>query len=594
MRPLCWLHISDLHLREGTQWAQNFVLQEMCCQIEQHVASDAAPDFILATGDIAFSGQADEYCLAVDFFDMLQATSGVPRDRIFCVPGNHDIDRSRHQNTFNAVRQAIRTRSDANAILENDDDLAALLTRQEHYRDFQESYFGDQGKTWTPEGLGYVAKLNIQDVRLAIIALDSAWIAEGGEGDHGKLLIGERQAFDAIDCALGSDEPPHVLIAMAHHPFRLLQEFDRMPVQYRLERDTQFFHHGHLHQAETRMGGPVGSQCLTVATGASFAGRENDNSYSWVTLDVLNATRSVRSFQYYSALGTYSLSSQEERYPISLTGTTTCGVSQLAEAIMAYSPRLKHLAYYLAALILGPKTEFPITHGDSHIFGAIEAAQILPDNDFADGSVKLKSLKNILDIHFGYKPIDEILQGFGEIIVEFGRALLDACRVDTGLSSRLEERDQDARRFAGTQPQEVSFHTLDLLRELEQSHAWAELMNQAARHAESPNQLVAIPAKRKLALALSSIGEPAYKRHAREIYGSLSESQWAEYTDYVNLALLLIDDGQMDHAQGVVFDGIELFPKQTSEFLRVGRMIVGKTGDRVLRLRIDRIMRGQA
>ena len=594
MRPLSWLHISDLHLRQGTQWAQNFVLQEMCRHIEQQVESNVAPDFILVTGDIAFSGQADEYRLAEDFFDKLQATSGVPLDRIFCVPGNHDIDRSRHQNTFRAVRRAIRTRSDANAILENNDDLTALLTRQEHYRNFQESYFGGQDKTWTPEGLGYVARLNIQDVRLAIIGLDSAWIAEGGEGDHGKLLLGERQAFDAIDCALDKDEPPHVLIAMAHHPFRLLQEFDRMPIQYRLERDIQFFHHGHLHQAETRLGGPIGSQCLTVATGASFAGRENDNSYSVVTLDVFNATRSVRSFQYYSALGTYSLSSDEERYPISLTGTTTCGVPQLAESIMVYSPGLKYIAYYLAALILGPKTEFPIAYGDSYIFGAIEAARILPDNDLAESSVRLKNFKNILDIHFGYKSIEEILHGFGGIVVGFGQALAEACKSDTQLPSRLKERDQDARRFAGTQPQRVSFHTLDLLSELEQTQDWIELMGQAARHVDSPNELVATTAKRKLALALSSIGEPAYKREATEIYRSLSESQSAEYTDYANLALLLIDKGQVDDAERIVFNAIELFPEQKSVFIEVGQLIVDKTGDRALRMRIDQTVRGQA
>lgn len=592
MRPISWLHISDLHLREDTQWSQNFVLQDMCRHIAQQHASHAAPDFVLVTGDIAFSGQAEEYRLAEQFFDRLQVTSGVSCDRIFCVPGNHDIDRSRQQNTFRAVRQAIRTGSDVHSILENEEEFATLLTRQENYRHFQESYFADQKKTWTPEGLGYVSKLNIQDVRFAIIALDSAWLSEGGESDHGKLLIGERQAFGAVDCALADEKPPHVLIAMAHHPFRLLQEFDRMPIQYRLERDIQFFHHGHLHQAETRMGGPVGSQCLTVAAGASFAGRENDNSYSLVTLDILRATRSVRSFQYNSALGTFSLSSDEERYPIDFTGATTCEVSQLAEALIVYTPSLRHIAHYVASLILGPKTEFPISIGNSHVFGAIEAASILGDNDLVESSVRLKSFRNILDIHFGYRPIEEILDRFGEVIIEYADALADACMVDTELPRRLEEREHDARRFAGAQPQGVSSYTLELLGELEEAHDWSELARQAARHVESPNQLVALPAKRKLALALSSTDEPANKRQAIELYRSLCESQTPEYTDFANLVLLLMASGQMDDAEKVVFDGFDIFPEQTNLFQELGHNIVDQTGNRALRMRIAQVVKG--
>jgi 3',5'-cyclic AMP phosphodiesterase CpdA len=57
-------------------------------------------DFVLATGDIAYAGKAPEYKLAVAFFDELAAATAVPREKIFCIPGNHDIDRDRQKMSF--------------------------------------------------------------------------------------------------------------------------------------------------------------------------------------------------------------------------------------------------------------------------------------------------------------------------------------------------------------------------------------------------------------------------------------------------------------------------------------------------------------
>lgn len=76
-------------------WSQDVVLRAMCDCIDDLRKQGLAVDFILATGDLAFSGKSEEYALVRDFFDALCEASGVPKERIFCVPGNHDIDRSR-------------------------------------------------------------------------------------------------------------------------------------------------------------------------------------------------------------------------------------------------------------------------------------------------------------------------------------------------------------------------------------------------------------------------------------------------------------------------------------------------------------------
>ena len=57
MRPIQWLHVSDFHLRESEVWSQDAVLAAMVDDIKRRVAEGAKFDFVLATGDLAFSGQ---------------------------------------------------------------------------------------------------------------------------------------------------------------------------------------------------------------------------------------------------------------------------------------------------------------------------------------------------------------------------------------------------------------------------------------------------------------------------------------------------------------------------------------------------------
>ncbi len=157
MRPIYWLHISDIHARRSDAWSQDVVLTAMCEHIARQRANGTSADFILATGDLAFSGKASEYALAAEFFDALSTASGVPKEHIFCIPGNHDIDRDRQNLCFRGARASLQDQNRIDSMLEAGDDLETLLKRQENYRGFQNSYFKGQDRTQTDDGLSYVS-----------------------------------------------------------------------------------------------------------------------------------------------------------------------------------------------------------------------------------------------------------------------------------------------------------------------------------------------------------------------------------------------------------------------------------------------------
>lgn len=586
MRPICWLHASDIHMRVSTSWSQDVVLRAMCDDIARKRADGVPFDFILATGDLAFSGKADEYRLVAEFFDALSAASGAPKNKIFCIPGNHDIDRDRQKMCFRGARGSLQSQNHIDLLLSPGDDLETLLKRQETYRNFQNSYFTGQPRIATGDGLGYVSHFVKDDVQVAIIGVDSAWLAEGGIEDHGKLLIGERQMINAI--ALAGESHPHIVIAMAHHPFHVLQDFDRRCVQARVERSCLFFHCGHLHEPEAQATGFSSAGCLTLAAGASFETRQSHNAYSVVTLDLMRGKRSVRTVRYNPADGVFSLESSAE-YPVEITAAAACDVGELAQAMTAYCASLSPFAYYLSALLLDQKLEFPIASQKGHVFGSFALLLDQPEDELQRKTIAFAAFKNVLRVHYNRVTLHDLLAQYGNVIKEYGASLGKRCTTDADLHARLDDREKDARAISAAELQQPTFsHTVALLAELAEAREWSELRAQAERHADSSDPTVALQAKRMLALSLANSTETADKEIAVGLYRSLLKEDHTDPSDAGNLAKLLIDAGGFDEAQRVVLEGIGAYPaKMASYFREIGLMIVEATGNREFRRQLD-------
>ena len=523
MRPICWLHVSDFHLCIDRQWSQDVVLKAMCRSIAEQRAAGNKLDFVLVTGDIAFAGQTEEYKLAERFFEDFQIASGVPKERIFCVAGNHDIDRTRHSMCFRGARAELHDPNQVDILLEGGENLDTLLMRQGNYRHFQNSYFTGQDRTQTADGLGYVSRLKIEEIHLAIVGLDSAWLAEGGMNDHGRLLIGERQTINAIDLMRRENDFPSIIVGMAHHPLHLLQDFDRHSVQNRIQKTFHFFHCGHLHEPEARIVGHGGLSCLTLAAGSSFETRQSHNAFYVVKLDLLRAVRNIESFQYSPTEGAFSRTSFKD-HPIEVTPTAICNVGDLAMAMQTYCPAIAPWAHYLSALVLKHKAEFPIPVQNGYTFGSFDAFQGLEDSDLKHKTAEFLMFRNVIHVLYNREPLSEILMRHGDSIIQYGEALTVACEIDSTLRERIATYDEDSRLLTINEPHETFSHTLDLLSELASDREWSNLREQAERRLDSVDPTVSVQAKRMLALAFANSYETTDKEKAIQNYRSLSES----------------------------------------------------------------------
>ena len=283
MAAITWLHLSDLHLRaeERHAWNEDIVLRKLVEDVTERREQDGLrPDLILVSGDIAYSGAPAEYGLARAFFDDLLEATGLPKERLFVVPGNHDVDRKRIGFLARQAAPTLTTRDAINDLLGDAAARRAFLERFDGYAAFLRDYLG--GPPLDGERYFYVRRLELAGQQVAVLGLNSAWLAQGGEEDRNRLALGERQVRAAIEAAEGAG----VRIALLHHPFEWLRDCDRDDSEALLKEKCDFVLHGHLHRTGLVCVRDPDSCAMIIGAGAGYEARTSRNNYNLVRLDL--------------------------------------------------------------------------------------------------------------------------------------------------------------------------------------------------------------------------------------------------------------------------------------------------------------------
>jgi predicted phosphodiesterase len=236
---------------------------------------------------VAFSGRSEEYALATAFFDALLRITGVPKERLFVIPGNHDVDRSVISTAAAGLPGILTSRDAANQLLNDADDRSLAFRKLRGYQTWIKDYFQEL-LPYDNDRYFYVRHFEAAKKKVAVLGLNSAWLC-AGDTDRNRLLIGERQVRAALDKAGEAD----LKIAMVHHPFDWLQDFDREDVSALLSDACDFIVHGHMHQIGLLHAQTPDSRTMFVAAGALYDHRQYPNSYNLVQLDLATGQGTV-------------------------------------------------------------------------------------------------------------------------------------------------------------------------------------------------------------------------------------------------------------------------------------------------------------
>ncbi|WP_313646041.1 AAA family ATPase [Pseudomonas sp.] len=272
-KELVWLHLSDIHFHPKTGWRDSHVRQELLDFLQEGFSdgSLSRPHLVFCTGDIAF-GETNEapleqqYEEAVIFFDDLLKCCSLPRERLFMVPGNHDVNRREilDDQQSRLIAMAKSPREHVAAINQRFDgggkDHRSAMERLKEYGQFVQSYRPELH--WEDYHL-YAQQVEVEGWNIGVAGFNSAWSCAGSEDDRHIWLAGQWQFNHMAKGLRGAD----LKIGLIHHPFDWLNEVEQHEAEQRASRDLHFLLHGHTHTAWVR---PT-DNCVQVAAGATGA-----------------------------------------------------------------------------------------------------------------------------------------------------------------------------------------------------------------------------------------------------------------------------------------------------------------------------------
>jgi hypothetical protein len=229
------VHLSDIHIKTPSDVvlsrAQQFA-DAVAARAEDH--GPAACIFVV-TGDIAFSGTAAQYELALTFLTTLTRACGqrlhIPSTMVVC-PGNHDCDFGRST----SVRRSLLESVNGKAV--DVDILDACLVPQSAFRDFEER-LPNRSSPAARNPLLHVYSIRVGALQLEFRSYNTAWASSIDE-QQGSLLV-PPQFFG--DQPTGTD----LVVTLFHHPYNWLESNNARNFRDHVERTSDVILTGHEH-----------------------------------------------------------------------------------------------------------------------------------------------------------------------------------------------------------------------------------------------------------------------------------------------------------------------------------------------------------
>jgi len=244
------LHLSDVHFREPdcldppTDPERPYRTRLLNDLVS--LCRGRTVDAILVGGDIAFKAHPAEFEVATAWLKRVADQTGCRHDRIYVVPGNHDVDRDICRssmaiaNAQGAIAHAQQNRREATlrAQLKDREAGVALFKPLAAYNAFA-SPFGcyiSPGKpywTYTLDDLGGGVTLRLHGLTSTLISG-----LEGRDEAPGRLYLSPLQT--ALD-----PEPDVLNLVMSHHPPHWFVDCDEVDDVVNARAALQFFGHEH-------------------------------------------------------------------------------------------------------------------------------------------------------------------------------------------------------------------------------------------------------------------------------------------------------------------------------------------------------------
>ena len=260
-----WLHISDLHFKEGDPYDRDKVLTALLRSLTAFARQGWRPDLIFVTGDIAYGGKAPEYQLASAFFDKLLQDTRLGRDKLFVVPGNHDVDRGEGRFLVRTLKDEEESKT---YFLEGREKLH-ITKKQAAYGKWYDDYFAGIRNFNRDSTCSKFEVAEAGDQRIGVLLINSAAFCQD-EFDEHKLWLGRRCLTAArADVEAGN---AGLNVALMHHPLEWVHKDERLSVKASVTATVDCLLRGHLHDPDADAVSSLAGELLHLVAGAAYQG----------------------------------------------------------------------------------------------------------------------------------------------------------------------------------------------------------------------------------------------------------------------------------------------------------------------------------
>ena len=302
VRRVDWLHLSDVHLSpRKTGWDANRVLKSLRDDFRKMQAAHGfQPDLIFFTGDLAFgelpdSSVADQYREGARFLEGVRHSfdPAIEPSRVFIVPGNHDVNRSRVYRADTHWLDSLKNDDGASTISallrDKNHEWRRILERLEGYRRFLADHGYGHLLADDPERLIYWQKVKVADFLVGIAGFNTAWSC-GREEEAAKLWLGRWQ----VETLRSNLEDCDFRIALTHHPCNWLRKEEDTVLRRSIEQRFEFHLHGHEHLGWA----DKLDRHVRIAAGACYEESIKENGYSLASISPADGAGEIRFRRY--------------------------------------------------------------------------------------------------------------------------------------------------------------------------------------------------------------------------------------------------------------------------------------------------------
>lgn len=262
------LHLSDLHINPSDTAASAPVYRDLCEKLRKFRGEkEAAFDLVFISGDLVNQG-ATEYEAVRGVITTILEASGATPDRLFVVPGNHDVCRSACTGMHRHVVSSLKRDPKEFDRLEGGSRLE-LARGFEAYSRFVEKYPLHSSGQFAVPGFAQ-ADLEVSGVPVRLCGLNSALVAGPDDANKGDNRLRNRVVgTQLVRKMLDTDDRLNVVLS--HYPLSWLHPGEQKEVRERLGAANAIFFHGHTHAPDKDIEGVVENhQMLVIGVGSLY------------------------------------------------------------------------------------------------------------------------------------------------------------------------------------------------------------------------------------------------------------------------------------------------------------------------------------